>query len=504
MSPERERRDEAPDGSAWAVVRTPALPSVAECNPAAVRWRDLLLDPDLAGLVPGRARPSSIVFYGDGDGDGADGWRLPLDGVLPSRLAWHPRRPLVAGLVARDRRAYPWIADHRDRTVTVLTHLRAAVSFTGYGLPPLAWCGDRLALLVPAAAPGGEPEPPTGRPVVFEASGPRAVSFEPPPGELERLAAARLAVVDRNGGEAAPAAPLTPPMLVRGLLPASADGAVIVGLGRWEDGGDGEPRWTDVLIDLDDPGRPRPVPDAAIPAPRPWPRPDGSPDAATPIPTGFGTARLTLPPAGPGPLLMWIRAFPPGSDVPCPAPVDLATAPSGHPVATLDLPLRWPADATLGMLRSQILGTVEAAVKRWNGPVAVGGHSFAATLALYALAHLPDLTSAIVHSGCYNRTLTPTGFHYERRPYWAVPEIYHAFSAVCFADLLDRPVLLVHGAEDANPATPAERSVELYRAIVAAGGQARLVLLPHEGHHYRYRETHEAVAAEHRAWLGRW
>ncbi|GLW62548.1 hypothetical protein Arub01_07920 [Actinomadura rubrobrunea] len=499
MSAEWERRDEAPSGSAWAAVRTPALPSIAEHNPASVRWRDLVIDPDLVGPAPGRARPTSITVSA-----GGDEWRLPLEDVLPTGLAWHPRRPLVAGLAVRERRAYVWVADYRARTCTLLRHLRAAVSFTGYGHPPVAWCGDdRLALLVPEPGGTAEAGPSEGRPAVFEAAGPGVVSFEPPPDELERLAGARLAVVDLAAGIHA-AAPLTPRLLVRSLLPAPEGSAVIVSHGRWV-GDDGGLDWADVLIDLDAPGRPRPAPRVDGPVPPPSPRPDEPETEAAPavsIPTGFGTAALTLPPARPGPLLLWIRAYPPGEDVPCPAPVDLDAA--GHPTATLDLPLHWPADAALDMLHAQIVGTVEQACKHWDGPVVVGGHSFGATLALYALAHIPGLVAAIAHSGCYNRTLTPTGFHYEKRPYWSVPGIYQAFSALHFADRLDRPVLLVHGAEDANPATPPEQSVELYRAIVAAGGRARLVLLPHEGHQYRYRETHQAVAEEHRAWMARW
>ena len=505
MSAEWERREDAPDGSAWAVVRTPALPSIAEHNPAAVRWRDLWIDPDLAGPVPGRARPSSIVFH-----CGGTPWRLPVDDVLPGRLAWHPRRPLVAGLAVRRRRAHVWTADYRARTATVHTRLRAAVSFTAYGHPPVAWCGDdRLAFLVP------EPDRDTGagprdpRPVLFEAEGPGIVSFEPPADTLERLASARVAVADLRP-DARAAAPLTPPMLVRGLLPAPGGDAVLVSHGRWS-AEDEELRWTDALVGLDAPGTPRPLPPggeearllAAPPAPSGTAEPEPADEDGIPIPTGAGTAVLTLPPPEPGrPLLLWIRAFPPGADAPCGDPIDLNRA--GHPVATLNLPLNWPADATPGMLHPQIVDTVEAAREHWDGPVAVGGHSFAATLALYALAHVPGLVSAIAHSGCYNRTLTPTGFHYEKRTYWAEPQLYHAFSALHFADRLGGPVLLVHGAEDGNPATPPEQSVELYRAIVAAGGRARLVLLPHEGHEYRYRETHRAVAAEHRAWMARW
>ncbi|MFC9970709.1 alpha/beta hydrolase family protein [Spirillospora sp. NPDC127200] len=488
MSDEWERHDEAPDPSVRAVVRTPALPSVAEHNPAAAHWRDLEIDPDLAGLAPGRARPSSIVIS-----VGGDRWPLPVDDVLPAPLAWHPRRPLVAGLAVRDRRAHVWIADYHARTCTVLNGPRAAVSFTAYGHPPVAWCGDRLVLLIPGSDP--EPERPQEHPVVFEAAGPGVVAFEPPAAELQRLAGARLAVLDPDTGASTP---LTPVLLVRSLLPTPAGDAVTVSHGRWSDE-DGALRWTDVLLDLDAPERPRPAPPASEDVPPPTAGPGTEPAASIPV---GPAARLVPSPPAPGPLLLWIRAFSPGEGRPCPAPFDLHTA--GHPVATLDLPLHWPADAALEPLHTQIVDTIAEACKHWDGPVAVGGHSFGATLALYALAHLPDLVAAVAHSGCYNRTLTPTGFHYERRSYWDAPDIYRAFSALHFADRLDRPVLLVHGAEDGNPATPPEQSVGLYRAIVATGGRARLVLLPHEGHHYRYRETHRHVAREHRDWMARW
>jgi hypothetical protein len=97
--------------------------------------------------------------------------------------------------------------------------------------------------------------------------------------------------------------------------------------------------------------------------------------------------------------------------------------------------------------------------------------------------HVAELRGAIVHSGCCNRTLTPDGSstNGERRSYWAVPDVYHAFSPLLFADRLDRPVLIVHGTDDTNPPTQPEQAVDLYRAIVATGGHARLVLLPHEG-----------------------
>jgi dipeptidyl aminopeptidase/acylaminoacyl peptidase len=217
------------------------------------------------------------------------------------------------------------------------------------------------------------------------------------------------------------------------------------------------------------------------------------------------------PAAGrPAATLLWIRACrgPLDAAVPVPAP----QPDSGTPVALLDLPLHWPADAALEPLHEQIVAAVRGAgatldEDRAPGerprPVVVGGHSFGATLALYALAHVPGLAGAIAHSGCYNRTHTPFGFQYERRRYWDAPDIYTAFSALSFADRIRAPVLIVHGLEDANPATHPDQAADLYRAIVATAGTARLVLLPREEHNFRYRETHARLARIHREWLER-
>jgi pimeloyl-ACP methyl ester carboxylesterase len=216
-----------------------------------------------------------------------------------------------------------------------------------------------------------------------------------------------------------------------------------------------------------------------------------------------GQARLSVLPADPSaPLVLWIRDAGSGQ-----VPVG-----TGSTIAVLDLTLDWPADADDAMLGRQVVTAVRSALvvagseysDFHNGAVVVGGHSFGATLALFALAHLPELSAAIAHSGCYNRTLTPTGFQHEKRDYWTARDVYEAFSAFHFANALDRPLLIVHGAEDMNPATTPDQAVDFYRCIVAAGGRARLVVLPHEGHTFRYREVCEALAAEHRSWLNQW
>ncbi|MER8072343.1 prolyl oligopeptidase family serine peptidase [Streptomyces sp. NPDC094034] len=535
MDGERRWRDYALGRRVWADVIAPTHPSLAEHNPATVQWRDRTIDPDLVGLTPGRARPTRIdIAHG-----GSRAWTLPIQEVLATPLAWHPNRPLVAGLLVRGRRAHPWVADYRSRTLTVLDRVRASTAFTAQGGTPLAWCADgRLALLVPGpeSSPGPEVEMPLARPVTFEAKGPKHVTFFPGTGELKALAAGRVAVLDLGGGEPVP---LTGPLLVRGLRPAPSgeslqveyaeDEGVAVGLGE-HDGVAGVReapaglRWRTTLVETGAQGSTRPaerdpltacsVSDALADGPQdiPEPRdPASEPDSySVPIP---GDARLTLFPGDtitPHAAVLWIRAREPeGAGVAVP-PVTVTAA--GCAVAILDLPVHWPSDATLETLHTTITGTVRAGLdvltglfaEHHNGKLIVGGHSFGATLALYALAHVPGFTAAIAHSGCYNRSLTPTGFPHEKRWYWEVPDIYQAFSAVHFADRLAGPVLIIHGTDDINPATPPDQAVGLYRAIVAAGGHARLVLLPHEGHNFHHCESQQSLVAEHRAWLARW
>ncbi|MFE4537470.1 alpha/beta hydrolase family protein [Streptomyces scopuliridis] len=250
-------------------------------------------------------------------------------------------------------------------------------------------------------------------------------------------------------------------------------------------------------------GGPRPLPSRHVRRVRP---PSSAGTDLFPASAPDGPRLLPITPGTDGPQLLWIHARRYGSS-PTSAHAHPSLTGTDAPTAVLDLPLRWPADARPADLHPQITGAVDAATRALReelgrtGPVAVGGHSFAATLALYALAHSPGLTGAIAHSGCYNRTLTPDGFQYERRTYWQAPEVYRAFSALDFAGALDRPVLLVHGCEDTNPATPPDQAVALYRAVVATGGHARLLLLPYEGHTFRHRESLDTVAREHGAWL---
>ncbi len=72
------------------------------------------------------------------------------------------------------------------------------------------------------------------------------------------------------------------------------------------------------------------------------------------------------------------------------------------------------------------------------------------------------------------------------------------------ADKIDEPLLLVHGEADNNSGTFPMQSERLYDAIKGLGGTARLVLLPHESHGYRARESVMHLIWETDTWLERY
>ncbi|MFY7951870.1 MAG: alpha/beta hydrolase family protein, partial [Armatimonadaceae bacterium] len=136
--------------------------------------------------------------------------------------------------------------------------------------------------------------------------------------------------------------------------------------------------------------------------------------------------------------------------------------------------------------------------------VVAAGHSYGAFMTANLLAAAPGLFAAgIARSGAYNRTLTPFGFQSERRSYWEAPDVYHRLSPFTHADKIKDPLLLIHGAEDNNPGTHTLQSERFHQALVAHGATVRLVLLPHESHGYRARESVLHVLHEMLVWADR-
>ena len=125
----------------------------------------------------------------------------------------------------------------------------------------------------------------------------------------------------------------------------------------------------------------------------------------------------------------------------------------------------------------------------------VAGHSYGAFMVANLLVHSDLFSAGAALSGAYNRTLTPFGFQTERRSLWEARETYLAMSPFLYSNVLNEPLLLVHGLLDENAGTPPIQSIQFYEAIRHNGGKADILLLPREGHTYRGRESVLATAA---------
>jgi dipeptidyl aminopeptidase/acylaminoacyl peptidase len=158
----------------------------------------------------------------------------------------------------------------------------------------------------------------------------------------------------------------------------------------------------------------------------------------------------------------------------------------------------------------QIVSSAQAAVDAAAGKgvadparACVAGHSYGAFMTANLLAHSEVFAAGIARSGAYNRSLTPFGFQSERRSYWEATDVYTRLSPFTWAHRINEPLLVIHGDADNNPGTHTMQSERLYQAIRGNGGTARLVLLPHESHGYRARESVLHVIAEMFEWADR-
>ena len=133
--------------------------------------------------------------------------------------------------------------------------------------------------------------------------------------------------------------------------------------------------------------------------------------------------------------------------------------------------------------------------------IGVTGHSHGALMTVNLLAHSDLFRAGVATSGSYNKTLTPFGFQSERRSVWAAPDVYVKASPFFVADKLKTPLLIVHGADDANPGTTPLQATKLYEAVRGNGGTTRLVMLPHEPHWYAARESNEQLVYEMVRWF---
>jgi len=136
--------------------------------------------------------------------------------------------------------------------------------------------------------------------------------------------------------------------------------------------------------------------------------------------------------------------------------------------------------------------------------IGVTGHSHGALMTANLVAHSDLFRAGVATSGSYNKTLTPFGFQNERRSVWEATDVYLKVSPFFFADKLKTPLLIMHGAEDANPGTTPLQAHKLYEAIRGNGGTARLVMLPHEPHWYTAMESNEQLVYEMLRWFDKY
>ena len=156
----------------------------------------------------------------------------------------------------------------------------------------------------------------------------------------------------------------------------------------------------------------------------------------------------------------------------------------------------------------QLVASAEAAVDEMvqrgvaeRGRIGVGGHSYGAFMTANLLSHSQAFAAGIARSGAYNRTLTPFGFQNEERTYWEAPDVYHEMSPFMHADLVNAPLLLIHGEADNNSGTFPIQSERYYAALKGLGKTTRLVLLPYESHGYTARQSILHMLWEMESWL---
>ncbi len=166
-----------------------------------------------------------------------------------------------------------------------------------------------------------------------------------------------------------------------------------------------------------------------------------------------------------------------------------------------------PNDKFIEQLVSSAQAAIDEVVKLGvadREKIAIGGHSYGAFMTANLLAHSDLFRLGVARSGAYNRTLTPFGFQSEERTLWEAPEVYFTMSPFMHAEKIDEPILLIHGQADNNSGTYPLQSERFYSALKGHGATAKLVMLPHESHGYRARESLMHMLYETNNWLDKY
>ena len=168
----------------------------------------------------------------------------------------------------------------------------------------------------------------------------------------------------------------------------------------------------------------------------------------------------------------------------------------GYALVYPDIPILGKDGKFNDNFRPHLVDTIYAAIRKVDemGYVDVnrighGGHSYGAFTTGNLLAHTPFFKAGIAGDGAYNRTLTPMTFQGERRNFWDAPKTYMEMSPFFYADQINAPLLMYHGAQDNNSGTFLIQSERMMQALTGLGKTAVLYIYPFESHAPRAREN---------------
>ena len=166
----------------------------------------------------------------------------------------------------------------------------------------------------------------------------------------------------------------------------------------------------------------------------------------------------------------------------------------GYALVYPDIPILGKDGKFNDNYRPHLVDTMYAAIRKVDelGYVDVnrighGGHSYGAFTTANLLAHTPFFKAGIAGDGAYNRTLTPMTFQGERRNFWEAPTTYTDMSPFFYADQINAPLLMYHGAQDNNCGTFIIQSERMMQALTGLGKTAVLYIYPFESHAPRAR-----------------
>ncbi|MFQ5740641.1 MAG: prolyl oligopeptidase family serine peptidase [Acidobacteriota bacterium] len=180
----------------------------------------------------------------------------------------------------------------------------------------------------------------------------------------------------------------------------------------------------------------------------------------------------------------------------------------GYAVVEPDIPIIGKGNTFNNNYISHLRDSMYAAIRKLDemGYVDVdrlghGGHSYGAFATANVLAHTPFFKAGIAGDGAYNRTLTPMSFQSEKRFLWEAQDTILEMSPFFYADHLDTPLLMYHGAADNNTGTFLIQSERMMQALSGLGKTAVLYIYPFESHGPRTKETYLDLWARWLEWF---